>query len=195
MKVPFWKNPYVAGFALGAVVLTVLPLLQRPFLKAPPPLKTMTAWSLTGSGLSLEGLQGRVVLLTAVTHGCDVSCAELQSLFGTAINHVDDLGEVVWVVTLVGSEAQEGLHKAMSSASARWKIVPGSESDLREVVGQLQDGLDEFLGRAGPEFGTGQVIALIDQNGAIRGYWKADAEGRGNSINAARLLAKHGPTP
>ena len=39
------------------------------------------------------------------------------------------------------------------------------------------------------------MIVLIDQNDAVRGYWMNDGAGRGNSINAARLLAKLGPMP
>jgi hypothetical protein len=38
-------------------------------------------------------------------------------------------------------------------------------------------------------------LGLIDQNGALRGFWPESELGRGNVINAARLLAHYGPTP
>jgi hypothetical protein len=38
-------------------------------------------------------------------------------------------------------------------------------------------------------------IALVDQDGALRGFWKDEPEGRGNAVNAARLLWRRGPQP
>jgi hypothetical protein len=38
-------------------------------------------------------------------------------------------------------------------------------------------------------------FVLVDQNGDVRGYWTTDDLGRGNLINAARLLWKRGPNP
>ena len=45
-KKPVWKNPYVLGFVIGIVFLTVLPFVQRKFLKAPPPIATLAPWVL-----------------------------------------------------------------------------------------------------------------------------------------------------
>jgi hypothetical protein len=38
-------------------------------------------------------------------------------------------------------------------------------------------------------------LALVDQNGDVRGYWGADDGGRSALVSAARLLAKHGANP
>ena len=45
------------------------------------------------------------------------------------------------------------------------------------------------------EGGRLTALAVVDQNGALRGFWPDTALGRGNAINAARLLARYGATP
>ena len=44
MLVPPWKNPFVLAFVIGIAFLTVLPFLQRRFLKAPPPIVYLGAY-------------------------------------------------------------------------------------------------------------------------------------------------------
>lgn len=194
-KVPVWKNPYVVGFLIGAVFLTVMPLVQRQFLKAPPPIKQLSAWELPelgGGEVSSAALAGRVVLATTELGPCDAACVERQKTFGLAVRHVDDLEGKVVLVSLVGDEAKAGLAELIQSATPAWRFGGGS---LEPLLGQLQAGLDQFLAPPSADFAKAHVIVLIDQNDAVRGYWMDDGAGRGNSINAARLLAKHGPNP
>ncbi len=193
-KVPVWKNPFVVAFVMGAVVLTVLPLLQRVFLKAPPPLRQLTSWelgSLGGGAVSSEALAGHVVLLTFENGPCDDGCLGRQRDFGTATRHVDDLKHPVTLVTLAGPSARDGLAPLTEAATPAWRFAA---ADAQLTV-QLQAALDAFLPPPGANFAASGGIALIDQNNAVRGFWNGDIVGRGNSINAARLLAKEGPTP
>lgn len=195
---PFWKNPYLIGFLLGAAFLTVMPFIQRRFLKAPPPLRQLTAWelpSLGGGPVSTTALKGKVVLATTELGPCDPACLERQKNFGTAVRHVDDLDGGVVVVSFVGEEAKAGLAELMQTATPAWRFAGGNADQLDPLLGQLQLGLDQFLAPPSANFAKAHVIVLIDQNDAVRGYWMDDGAGRGNSINAARLLAKHGPNP
>ena len=109
---PFWKNPYLIGFLIGAFFLTIMPLLQRQFLKAPPPIRQLTAWelpSLGGGPISTAALKGKVVLAIAEVGPCDQTCVDRQRTFGLAVRHVDDLKERVALVSLVGEHAKPGL--------------------------------------------------------------------------------------
>ena len=194
----FFKNPYLIGFLIGAVFLTLMPFVQRQFLKAPPPLRQLTAWelpSLGGGPVSTKALAGKVVLATADLGPCDSVCVDRQKTFGLAVRHVDDLGDKVVVVSLVGEEAKAGLTELMQAATPAWRFAGGTEAQLEPLLSQLQLGLDQFLEPPSANFARAHVIVLIDQNDAVRGYWMHDGAGRGNSINAARLLAKHGPNP
>lgn len=193
-KVPVWKNPFVLAFLAGAAFLTVLPVLQRPFLKAPPPVMTLEPWaleSLGGGPVSSEALAGKVVLATAEWGPCDEACVTRQQAFGRGVGHVDDLGDRVVFVSLVGPEAAAALAKLREGATPAWRFGLATP----ELLGALERGLRQFTGRPGSTFAEAHAIVLLDQESAVRGYWLDDVAGRGNSINAARLLAKHGPTP
>jgi hypothetical protein len=193
-KVPIWKNPYLIGFLIGAVFLTILPLMQRQFLKAPPPIRQLTAWelpSLGGGPTSSTALAGKVVLVTTELGPCDQACVERQKTFGLATKHVDDLHDTVVLLSLVGSDAAAGLTELIQAATPAWRF--GGAPD--PLLSQLQPALDQFLAPNTVDFARGHHIALLDQNGAVRGFWMDDGAGRGNSINAARLLAKEGPNP
>jgi len=177
-KVPFWKNPFLIAFFIGAFFLTVLPFAQRSFLKAPPPVMQLTS----------SAFDGKVVLLTAETGPCPDDCVKRQTDFGTAVRHVDDLGNIT-VVTLVSPEARQVIEPL--ATSPLWKLSDASPALLSE----LEDALNKFLPPPGAHFAETHAIVLIDQNNAVRGFWPGDGAGRGNSINAARLLAKEGPQP
>jgi hypothetical protein len=185
-KSPFWKNPFLIAFFIGAVFLTVLPFAQRRFLKAPPPVMQLTAWD--ASPLTSSAFAGKVVLLTAETAACPDECMKRQGDFGTAIRHVDDLGNIT-LITLVSPEARTAI--APVATSPLWKLGDASPA----LLSQLEDALNKFLPPPGAQFAQTHAIVLIDQNNAVRGFWPGDAAGRGNSINAARLLAKEGPIP
>jgi hypothetical protein len=195
---PKWKDPFVIGFVLGAVILTALPFLQRRFLKAPPPIRTLPEWTLTslgdGGSVTSAELTGKVLLIELVSAPCDEHCVERQQYFSTGTTHTDDLGGRVQLVTVV----QPGAETALSSLrpSARWHVVSGDASGL---LGALRDGWVQWAntdaGQTDDEFFRLPAVILVDQAGALRGFWHDDSTGRGNAINAARLLAEHGPRP
>ena len=189
-----WK-PYVIGFGIGAVILTVMPLLQRQFLKAPAPIAQLTPWAgttLQGTPLGSTALAGKVVLATAELGPCAADCVERQQRFGTALQHVDDLkGTPVELVTFVGPGAKDGLGALGQAAPGTWHFVDAPAQTLNE----LQSALDAFLGGTRTLYPQSHALVLIDQNGAVRGFWKDEPQGHGNAINAARLLAKYGAAP
>lgn len=195
---PLWRNPYVLAFVIGAAVLTVMPFIQRSFLKAPPPIRQLSPWevpALGGGPASSAALSQHVVLVTTELGPCDADCVRRQEDFGTAVRHVDDLGDKVVLLSLVGEEARAALGPLVSAATPAWRFAGGSAEALAPLLQQLQGGLDLFLAPPGADFARAHVIGLLDQDGAVRGYWMADGAGRGNSINAARLLARRGPRP
>ena len=193
LKTSGWK-PYVLGFAIGAVILTVLPFMQRAFLKAPPPVRSLAVWSLPSLGggeVTSTALGGKVLLVTLESAECDPTCLERQKNFGTATRHVDDLHEKIVLLTLTSDAAKSGLEGLIASATSAWRFGTPDEAMLTE----LQVGLDQFMGSNSTDYRRAHAIVLIDQNNALRGFWPNDGAGRGNSINAARLLAKSGPSP
>jgi hypothetical protein len=197
---PRWKDPFVLAFLVGVVVLTVLPFLQRLFLNAPPPILALPAWALEeaaadGGQVTSQGLRGKVVLLMLAPGPCDEACVTRQRGFGLGVGHTDDLGEAIQLVTVALAGA-EGALQPLAVSGSRWHVVHGDSGPL---VAALHEGWRQWAGtdagQTSEAFSHLPAVALIDQAGALRGFWHDDPAGRGNAINGARLLARRGPRP
>lgn len=188
-----WK-PYLIGFGIGAVILTLMPLLQTRFLKAPPPVMQLDAWSATslaGGDVGSKALTDKVTMLSLELGPCDADCAARVKDFGATVSHVNDLDGRVVLVSMISPDDQAVLTEAIKSASPTWRFAEGDPA----LMTQLQKALVTFLGADKTDLARSHAIVIIDQNNAVRGFWQPDIAGRGNAINAARLLAKRGPNP
>jgi protein SCO1/2 len=209
---PPWKNPFVIAFVIGALTLTVLPLLQGLVLRAPSLVATLGEWKLvdaSGQPIGSESLRVQVWIASVFFSRCPSVCPKQQKDFGSMLTHLEDLRapdkKPVRLVSF--SVDPEFDTPAVLSAwaakhdvdQARWSLVTGPEAALKELlvsrmfleVGQKQPvpGTDLF------DIAHAARFVLVDQNGDVRGYWPIDDLGRGNLINAARLLWKKGPQP
>jgi cytochrome oxidase Cu insertion factor (SCO1/SenC/PrrC family) len=189
---PVWKNPFVIAFVIGAIALTVLPFAQRKFLKAPPPGPSLGTWELKtvdGAAFGSAQLLGKVWIASFAPD------APRQQTFGGILRHVEDLGEKVFLVSFVlpGAEAPK-------STDPRWVVLTGTGEQLEALVMQhFRPAFVEFApldaGTTVEGFAQVPELGVVDQNGRLRGFWPDTELGRGNVINAVRLLAKYGPTP
>lgn len=197
-KQPWYKNPFVIAFLLGAVLLTVQPLFGKKFLKAPPPMRAIPAWSLTGLAdagvVSSATLAGHPVLVEFAPAPCDAACVERQMYFGKGLGHTDDLHDAIQLLTVVLPGAEEPLNSFVISGS-RWHLATGSNAQLAVLLDALNDGWSQWAhtdaGSTMLDFANLPAVMLLDQQGSLRGFWHDDPTGRGNAINAARLLAAH----
>ena len=205
-KTPVWKNPFVIGFVVGIAALTVLPFLQRRFLKAPPPIRPLGSWTLQdpkGNEVSADMLHGLVLVAQALPADCMPLCRERVEAQASLLKHFEDLGPKVKLVTfVVPTETAEPFARTfITHSSERWLWLTGSPDDVDKVVQRgFLTGLNSWsstadAGTTSRDFSQLPSFALVDQNGAIRGFWMQDELGRGNLINAARLLANYGPEP
>ncbi len=90
-KRPFFKSPFFWGFIIGAAVLTGLPFLQRPMLRAPPPLSKLSVESVKSTQGEFP-LAGAVWILCLAESGCTAVASDLP-------RHLDDLGGRARVAT------------------------------------------------------------------------------------------------
>jgi len=199
-KVPVYKNPFVIGFLVGIAFLTALPFMQRPFLKAPPPIGTVAPWHLPtvdGGVIGSADLKGTVWLASFPPPTCIAMCPEKQQGFGRTLNHVDDFDGGIAIVTFAFDTTH--FTPPAELRPGRWYVTRGTEAELDAALASFRAGFAQFAHRDGGatavDFSDTPAIALVDQDGALRGFWMDDAPGRGNAINAARLLARYGPTP
>ncbi len=209
---PVWKNPYVVGFLLGAVTLTVLPFVQRLSLKAPEPIASVGAWQLIDEGgqpFTSAELKGKVWIASFFFARCPSVCPKLMADEAKLLPHFEDLGDddgespVVLVSITVDPENDtpevlSAYAARLAAPKGRWKFLTGDRERIKELAVK-----GFLLGMGDREAVSGDVydivhsgkLALVDQNGDVRGYWDADEGGRSAIVSAARLLAKHGPNP
>jgi hypothetical protein len=187
------QNVFLVAFVLGAVVLTVLPFLQRKFLNAPAPIVSLPAWSLetsTGKVVTSADLKGHVYLAGFVEASCDAGCRTRREAFGRGAEHVADLDGGVLLVSLIAGPD-------VPPSTPLWLQLGGA--DALGTIDAFRQGWWQWAqtdaGTTPQEFSSLPGFAVVDQDGALRGFWQDDVAGRGNAINAARLLAEHGAAP
>ncbi len=187
------------AFVGGIVLLTVLPFVQKRFLSAPTPLASLNAWSLTdvdsGAQLTQATTQGHVLLVSLAAAPCDAPCLERTAALGRVLEHTDDLGDAVWLLTVAMPDSAASLK---GRGHGRWHVVSGDRAQVDQLLQRFRAAWAVF---AGTDAGTTAedlaklpAFIVVDQDGWVRGFWRDDSAGRGNAINAARLLAKHGPS-
>jgi hypothetical protein len=187
---PHWRRyPFAYAAVLGVIILTVLPFLQRGMLRAPPPMASMGDWQLTersGAPLTNEQLRGRVWIGVPFC----VTCPPLTPAIQRILRHTE--GDPIDIV-MISTRADDSSASLQTivPASARLRVTTGTAAQINSL---LVDKLKLPLVAASAD-SRASSLALVDQAGDLRGFWPAGDEGVGNLINAARLLAKHGPTP
>jgi protein SCO1/2 len=208
VSTPVWKNPFAIAFVVGAVVLTVLPFLQETQYRAPAPISQLGTWELVdqrGKPLSSEHMLGKVWIASFFFTRCPSICPKEQVDFVTILKHVDDLTQPIELVSISVDPAHDtpevlNAYARKVGAHPRWHLVTGSRDALQDLLVKrflvdmgdrkaIEGSADLF------DISHSAKLALIDQNGALRGFWSSDDQGRGNIINAARMLARRGPHP
>lgn len=210
-KAPFYKNPWVIGFVVGAACLTILPILQTFAMKAPAPVASLGEWHLVdqdGQPLTNESLKGQVWIASFFFSRCPSICPAQQADFQKILSHVEDLNSPdKKPIRLVSFSVDPEFDtppvlakyaQKFSVPKDRWTFATGDEAALKDLlVKRMFIDVGEKVPLPGnPEvFDIGHVakFVLVDQNGDVRGYWDTDELGRGNLINAARLIWKRGP--
>jgi protein SCO1/2 len=207
-KKPLWKNPFVVAFVGGVVAITVLPFLQRMSLRAPPPIASIGSYTLVderGAPFGSAQLKGNVYIASFFFTRCPSVCPAQQESMKKILRHIDDVKGITLVSFTVDPEHDTpevlaAYANKMGAPAGAWKFLTGSESAMRELlVKQFLVAMGERKALDGSadlyDIAHSAKFALVDQNGELRGFWSTDDLGRGNIINAARMLAKYGPNP
>ncbi len=211
-KKPFYKNPFLIGFVVGALALTILPFLQKTQMRAPEPISHLGDWALVdqwGKPFGSKELAGKVWVASFFFSRCPSICPPQQRDFLKVLDHVDDLEQPIELVSFSVDpehdkpEVLNAYARKMDATGAtknKWHLVTGSKETLKDILikrfmvdmgdARALDGSADLF-----DISHSAKFVLIDQNGAVRGYWSSDDLGRGNLVNAARMLAKRGPNP
>jgi protein SCO1/2 len=212
---PFYKNPWVIGWFVGAILLTVLGPVQRLFLRAPPPLASVGDWSLVdhnGKPFGTEQLKGKVWVADYFFTRCPSICPELTKKMKevqTSLRRVDkDIHFVSFSVdpTHDTPEVLRAYADKMNIDTADWTLVTGDLEDVHALIKKrmfIHIGEKEAVAGGAKKddqealFDISHLakFALFDQAGDLRATFSTDIEGLGSLGNAARLLIRQGPNP
>lgn len=209
-KTPLFKNPYLWGFILGAVALTVMRPLSGMMQSAPPPIAKLKPWVLVdqdGQAFGSEQLKGKVWVANFIFTTCPATCPGLTRALKKVEHSFRDLGDSVAFVTFTVDpsgdtpEVLKAYREKNGITSKRWHFLTGEEKTVRDfLIGQLpfhvgektpQDVADANL----YTIAHAEKLALFDQNGDLREVFSTDPRSLGSLGGAARLLVKKGPNP
>lgn len=212
-KVPFYRNPFVLAFLLGALAITILPFIQNRFLKAPPPIAQVGPWTLTdqeGQPFGSEQLRGKVWIADFFFTRCPSVCPTLQNkMKGMQAGFFDVKDKIQFVSFTVDPEYDtasvlKASGEKIGADFNHWTFLTGNRADLQQLIVQK---MHINMGERQPiktdengnvdlyEISHLQKLVLFDQNGDLRAIADIDDESIGNLINAARLLIQKGPNP
>ena len=195
------RNPYLWGFLIGIVTLTLIRPLLRHVPEPPPVLLQLPEFSLVGVDGKPYGsaeLHGTVYVASFFFTSCRSICpaimkgvARLQD--GFAQRNIDGI-RLVSISVDPGNDTPEVLAdyaKGMGVDPLRWTLLTGDPEAIRRLV---VDGFKTPLVPAepvGPEPGpidiahTGKLV-LVDGDGRIRGYYDSNDLGLDEVYNRAQ---------
>ena len=189
-RTPWYKSPYLWFFVLGCLTLTAL----RPFLRhtpePPPVLSQAPEFRMVdqdGHPFGSAQLRGQVYVASFFFTRCASICPKLMYQVRTLQDRLK-------------REHQEGIHlvsisvdpendtppnlksyaESVGADPARWTLVSGEKDRLKTL---LERGFKVPLGEPDTLSGTtldiahSGKLALVDQQGRIRGYYDADPMG------------------
>ncbi len=194
-------NPFVTAFVVGAVILTILPFIQRLVLRAPPPLLAVPSFELStlaGQVSKSEGLRGKVWIASFSRGRCAEDCVERLRFFGQALEHVQDTSGRIELVSFVEASGAQEAAGSLGAPRSGWRLLTGTDEALAPLFSAFSLGFtkqSESLRRPTRDLFSSPTLAVVDQNGSVRGYWPADDAGRGHAITAARMFARYGASP
>ena len=189
-KKPWYKNPFLWYFLIGAATLTIL----RPFLRhappAPPVLRRLPPFELVDQNnnpFSLKDLEGNVWVANFIFTRCPSICPMLtQHMLGLQARYeahgVDEI-KLLSISVDPGFDTPEVLkvYAEMNETDPRrWTFLTGETDAIRAFV---TEGLATPMGEA-EETKTGVIdithsgkFVIIDGEGGIRGYYDTDPDG------------------
>ncbi|MDH3629231.1 MAG: SCO family protein [Acidobacteriota bacterium] len=183
-------NPLVWAVIMGCAMMTLLRPMMRNVPDPPPVLGQLPAYTLTtqdGQPFGSDELAGQVYVADFFFTRCTAICPFLTQAMTELDNRYQREGvEGIRIVSISVDPEHDTVPVLKEYAemweidSSRWTLLTGSDPAIRELV---VDGFMTAMDRQADVEGEPVDIAhsgkfvIVDQRGAIRGYYDHDEEG------------------
>ena len=197
------RNPYVWGFLIGIVILTLIRPLLRHVPAPPPVLSQLPGFSLVGLDGQPFGsaeLRGQVYVANFFFTSCRSICpaimkgvSRLQD--GFAQRHIEGI-RLVSISVDPEHDTPEVLGeyaKSMGVDPHRWTLLTGDPAEVRRLVvdGFKTPVISPPPGGPGPiDIAHSGKLVLVDGAGRIRGYYGTDEMGLDEVYNRAQHVLR-----
>jgi len=197
------RNPYVWGFVIGIVTLTLIRPLLRHVPEPPPVLSKLPEFSLVGLDGKPFGsaeLQGQVYVVNFFFTSCRSICpammkgvSRLQD--GFAQRNIDGI-RLVSITVDPEHDTPEVLGeyaKGIGADPRRWTLLTGDPAEVRRLA---VDGFKTPLIAPKPQgvepidIAHSGKLVLVDGAGRIRGYYGTDEMGLDEVYNRAQHVLR-----
>jgi len=150
----------------------------------------LPVWSLTdqnGKDFGSEELQGQPFIASFFFTSCTTICPRImggmRALQDRFVLHDMPVRLISITVDAENDTPERLLEKATAYGvdGARWRLLTGSEAELRKVI---VDGFQTYMGERAKnaegvfDIGHGARLVLVDGNGGVRGHYATTEEGR-----------------
>ncbi|MBK6846602.1 MAG: SCO family protein [Proteobacteria bacterium] len=186
---PWYRNPWLWAALIAVLTLPALRPLLRRVPPPPPRLAALPAFQLEderGRPFGSAELRGQVYVASFFFTRCPSVCPKLMHALHRLQRQYERYGVDVRLVSISVDPTHDTpavlrAYAARHGADPRrWRFLTGPEERIRELVTR---GFQTHLGR--PERQSGGLIdiahsaglALVDQEGWLRGFYGTDADG------------------
>jgi protein SCO1 len=182
------KNPFLWAFVIGIISLHIFRELSIIRKSAPPPLMIVPDWSLTdqnGQKLSKQDLKGSVVVAAFFFTSCPTICPKLTAAMKEVYERFKHNPKTYFLSITVDPEVDspEVLKQYLQKNGINydnWSALSGTKAEVYDVV---MNKMKVHVGEREAIHGTEGMydiphlaqLALFDQNGDLRGLFKADS--------------------
>jgi len=197
------RNPYVWGFFIGIVTLTLIRPLLRHIPEPPPvigPLPEYTLVDSDGQAFGSAQLRGQVYIVSFFFTSCRSICPAIMHGMLQLQQGFDARGikgiHLVSISVDPETDTPGVLHaygKDLGVDPARWTLLTGDPEKVRTLV---VDGFKTPLAPAPAtplnpiEIAHSGKVVLVDQSGGIRGYYDTDQMGLDEVFNRAQHVLR-----
>jgi protein SCO1 len=189
------RSPWVWGFLIGIVTLTLLRPILR-YIPDPPPVSgqvpEFTLVDEKGEAFGSKELRGQIYIASFFSTGCSSSCPavmkgmkRLQDAFVRREINGIRLASISVDPEHDTPEVLRAYAKELGADPARWTFLTGDPAAIRAVV------VDGF--KASPEpvgLAHSERVVLVDAQGGIRGSYGTDEMGLDEVYNRAQHVQR-----